>query len=427
MVVLAAEPKANGTHSQAEQTPPTPPDSLWPNGVKIGVIGLTGEFASGKTIFGVSISPGPSTRVYDMEDSSGTYAALGFDRVDVSGEMVRRFPKGYKPIDLFQWWLESVRAIPAGKFKVIMLDPVSEVESGLVEYVKTHPEQFGFTASQFAKSSGLMWGAVKDYWKAILADVAARCETFVFTSHLRNVWKGGAPTGKREAKGKETLMELASLYLHMDRRADSKGNVPDVPAANVLKNRLAQHAFVDGELKWIDLLPPRLPRATPAAIREYIKTPPDYAKLKPAERVIEDKETEGEIEAMKLARAEAERDAEALRNDRMNRAAAIAAGGGSRPTATVEVVREQTAPAVSAARPTSLAEQITDSQITQLVNLKKELEIDSETWTNKILRKRNVTTARDLSTTQAAELIDILTKKNMNKAHREVFESLPKN
>ena len=432
MVVLAGNAPKNGVKEESDtsdtSSSPSSSTSLWPNGVAIEVIGLTGDFASGKTIFGLSIAPGPSTLVYDCEKSSGTYKSLGFDRVDVSDEMVKRHPNGYKPVDLFLWWLDHIKSIKPGQYRVIMLDPVSEIESGIVEYVRQNPEKFGFTAKQFTLAAGLMWGAVKDFWKSILADLAARCETFVFTSHLRNVWKGNAPTGKKAPKGKETLMELASLYLHMDRRADAKGNVPDVPGANVLKSRLADHRWIDGELVWVDLLPPRLPHATPKAIREYILNPPDYAKLKAGERLIEEKETEADIAAMRLAAAEAERDAEALRNERLNRAAQQAEQSGQAAKAGVSVAGAAsgaTSPSVPASSPVSARTpnvagkvMITDAQLEGLRNLKADCHIDLENW-KKILAKRNALSARDLTEEQAAEMIEALTKLRMKVIHQE--------
>jgi hypothetical protein len=128
---------------------------------------------------------------------------------------------------------------------------------------------------------------------------------------MANVWQGDRPTGKRKPKGKETLMELASLYLLMERKADDKGRMPTKPAATVLKSRLVHARFdpASGDLDMVPCLPPRLPEATPAAIRKYMENPPDYSKLKKDELVREDKMTSEERELIALQKAEAERDA----------------------------------------------------------------------------------------------------------------------
>ena len=304
---------------------------LWPQPIEI--IGLTGEYASGKTLFGLTIDP-KHTLVFDTEKSTGTYSGLGFTRVDLPAEMQRAFPKGYKPIDTFQWWWNYVKALPPGKYRVIGLDTASEIESGLADWVSANPTYFGRTAAQYVKMSGVMWGDVKELWKAILSDLAARCETFYFTTHLTNVWAGDKPLpGKRKAKGKETLMELASLYLHMERKPDAQGNRPAKPAAIVLKTRLAHTVLRDdGEIQILPILPPRLPAATPAAIRQYMNTPPDYSALKPEEQAPEHAMTEDERALLALSTAEAERDAAAYRLE-MTRVETTPRGG--RPPGTI--------------------------------------------------------------------------------------------
>lgn len=319
----------------ATATPPTPTrHPLWPQPIE--VIGFSGEFASGKTLAALTIAPGPDTLCYDNEKSSGTYQSLGFHRVDVPAEMLRLKPAGYRPIDTFEWWLQHVRAVPPGKYRVIVLDPVSEIESGLADWVRTHPGQFGRTTAQYIKMSGVMWGDVKEYWKSILSDLSSRCETFAFTSHMTSVWQNNEATGKRKVKGKETLEELASLYLVLERKKDAKGNVPAAPAGVVKKSRLSSiRVLPDGQVQIVPTLPPRLPVATPTAIRQYMATPPDYSHLKPEELAPEASLTdddrlelraqisknERETEEMRLAR----QDREQRRGERVQPAAAVAA------------------------------------------------------------------------------------------------------
>ena len=293
---------------------------LW--SIPIEVLGLTGDFASGKTLFALSISPGPTTLIYDTEKSAKPYTSLGFNRIDLPGEMLKSHPGGFKPVDLFLFWWKDVKAIRPGKYRVIILDTVSEIESGLVAYVRANPAEFGYTSAQFARAQALVWGAVKDLWKAILTDLASRCETFAFTSHLKREFAGDRPTSTKTPKGKETLMELASLYLWLDRSTDKKGNQPAAPSATVLKSRLSSMTVLPNGLMDIrPSLPPRLPIATPASVRFYLDNPPDYDKLKADERIKETEISEAEIETLKLARAEAERDAAALQLERMKSAA----------------------------------------------------------------------------------------------------------
>lgn len=427
--------------------------SLWPQPIE--VLGLTGEFASGKTLFGLTISPGPSTLVYDMEKSSATYQSLGFERIDVPTEMLRAYPGGYKPIDTFNWWLAHVKAIPAGKYRVIMLDPVSEVETGLADWVKANPSKFGRTAAQYVKMSGLMWGDVKEYWKSILADLASRCETFAFTSHMTNIWRDDKPTGKRKAKGKETLMELATLYLNMERKANGKGELPAKPAAVALKSRLSTIKFDPGtgDTTIVPTLPPRLPIATPFAIRQYMAAPPDYSKLSPEECAPEATLTDDERAELAYATAAANRDTEEMRLNRESRESERAAArNGARPGE--QVGASQAKPRTEAvASPTAGFTQhssnvngnvwhnavhaeggATDEQIARLASLKARWFAANEVadgteqrelWAT-LLQKRGVTTAYDLSVDAANDLINKLADQvNENNKLDSVFQGKP--
>jgi hypothetical protein len=152
--------------------------------------------------------------------------------------------------------------------------------------VRANPAEFGYTAAQFAKSEAMVWGAVKSHYKALL--LGNGIETVVLVCHQRQQFLAGKPTGRREPKGKETVMELSSLFLELDRKPDDKGRTPTAPNATCLKNRLS--VFVlnpqTGEMEPRPVLPPRMSACSPAKIRQYMQTPPDYSKLKADERPV---------------------------------------------------------------------------------------------------------------------------------------------
>ncbi len=285
---------------------------LWP--IPCEVIGASGEFASGKTLLGLTIAPGPATRVYDWEGSATPYKALGFVHVDAARAMLdayppSTFPNGVLPYHRLEWWLNDVRVnCPPGKYDVIMVDPISELEAGITDMVRRFPDKFGLSKAQIERGGGLFWGAVKDYQKSILDDLRARAQTFYFTAHMRDVFAGGSPTGKREAKGKDTLFELASLYLHLDRDAPlegkDKGVQPVEPNAVVMKTRLTAIRMDGGKIDIVPVLPPRFTHCTPNRIRQYMVTPPDYAKLKKEEKLQERVFTEEEKLRLQLQVAE---------------------------------------------------------------------------------------------------------------------------
>lgn len=301
---------------------PVLPD-IWPNNLRIPIIGCAGELNSGKTLFGLSIDP-PHTKVYDLEKSSESYLGLGFDRVDVGEEMLKRFPNGYTPLEVFDFIVGDIGTIPKGKYNVIMIDPITDMEIGAVEKVQQNPEKFGRTKLQYEKAQGLMWGDLKNYWKAVLLDFTARCQTFFFTAHMRQIWKGNSPTSRREPQGKDTLAKLASLYLLLNRDQDKNGNVPAKPRGRVLKSRLARTSFVNGEPIITPLLPPQLPEATPNAIRAYIVKPPNYEKLSSKEKIPDKKLTEDQQLELKADTANAELETEELKAGRFEQMEAAA-------------------------------------------------------------------------------------------------------
>lgn len=303
----------------------TPPGSS--RELEIGFIGVAGEFGDGKTLFGLMVDD-QSVCVFDFEDSAKTFesgmgltrvstesqllaavgAGKGSIRIDMIELMARAYPGGATSRQRFEMFLHLVAKIPAGRWRVCHVDTVSEIELGLVEYVKANPGKFGYTAGQFTSSAALMWGAVKDYWKQILGDLTAKFRTVVGTAHMRSVFDGAKPTGKREPKGKETIMEMASLYLLLERKVDAKGQKSEKPSGVILKDRLT--CFVrnqDGELETKAILPPFMEVCTPAEIRKWIREPFDYSKAGNKRYLLpSDQLTDDDKARMALATAEAQ-------------------------------------------------------------------------------------------------------------------------
>jgi len=294
------------------------PLTPWGSPMEVEVFGATGEFATGKTLLGLSIAPGshpaghafegkPRTLYLDLEKSGATYAGTGCKRIDVPAELAKLHGPNYTQKQVAEWFNGLPGALKPGQYDVIVVDPVNDIESGEVDVVKANPTAHGYTTNQFSGSVGLLMAAMKAHWKKLLMGYSNVCDCFFFTTHLRDEFKGGRPSGKREPRGKETLAELASLYLWLERLPDDKGIVSDKPSAIVLKQRLADTRMnAAGELEIVNLMPPRIPVATVQEIRRYIANPPDYSKLATAERVIEKPETEMDLQRMRLATAEAQ-------------------------------------------------------------------------------------------------------------------------
>lgn len=269
--------------------------ALWPR--KVEVLGVTGDYSSGKTIFLASITHPSKVRFYDLEKGISSYKDLfdlGLDVVDVPGELFKHYKtRSFTQKDIFTWWLHHIKQIKPGQFDVIAVDPIDKLEGGLTDFVKSNYQQYGFqTEEKFASTQGIFWSEVKTFWDQIIITLATKCQTFAFSTHLKKVWRHGKITDDVMPRGKSTLMELASLYLFLERDTTDKTRKAehiDKPSATVLKHRLSQQVWDDETQTMISmpLLPPRIEVATPAEIRKYMLNPPDYRKLKPEEKPVE--------------------------------------------------------------------------------------------------------------------------------------------
>ena len=406
---------------------------LWHEKLSIPVIGLTGEYESGKTLFGLTIDP-EHTICFDFELSAAPYKdSLGFAHVDMADFMLKSKPDGFKPVDTFEAWLEQIKAIEPGKFKVIMVDTIGDIETGLADYVASKHRDYGFSSpDKFQSTGGIFWSHVKAFWKQVLTDLAARCETFVFTSHLKAVWVGGRATKQKEPMGKSTMMELASLYLELSRKVNKGGKIvtTELPNAVVRKSRLVR--LVDGVLK--PCLPAAFSKATPGRVREYIENPPNLAKPKADEKaeaahLTEDErlQLQAEVAANEATAAEAK-----LERARMTQAA-YAKQPQSKPQARETVAKPDTdrgeEPAKVNDTPTQAEKQEQDGtisadhtgqesasseQLKQLKQLKDVLGLGNEKW-KKVLDFYKVTTAKNLCADDCDQLIDKLAAKARQK------------
>ncbi len=286
---------------------------LWP--MPMPIVVLSGKNESGKTLFATTANPIPSrTCVYDLEHSSTTYRIPGLVRVDVPDELRSKYGSNHRPVDLFQWMQADVRErVKPGLFDAVVIDPVSgELETGLADWVRANPKSFGATPTQYEQMSGLMWGHAKAYYKTWLSEIAACAQTLFLIVHMGREWSGKTPTGRLKAKGLETLHELASLYLELNRDVGPDGAKPQKPWANVKKSRLAHVVHVkkseDDDGEWIPqaVLPPRLPEATPQWIRHFMTTPIDYDKLSKEYLAVPEHQSDEDKQHVRLQIAEAE-------------------------------------------------------------------------------------------------------------------------
>lgn len=313
------------------------PDTPWGSPMEIEVFVATGEFSTGKTILGLSIAPGvhpaghpfagqPRTLYLDLEKSGTSYSGTGCHRVDVPVEMTNALGPNWTAKQLAEWFNSMPQRVKPGQYDVCVVDPINDIESGEVDLVKSSPDRFGYTKAQLDRSVPLLMAAMKAHYKRLVMSFAGAFKTLYATVHLRDEFKGGSPTGRREPRGKETLAQAASLYLWLERTPDDKGQTSPVPSAIVMKHRLSDTRVNEaGELEVVELMPRRIPVATVQAIRQYIASPPNIEKPAAGESIVEKEVTEIELQRMRLATAEAQAQAAAQQAALVDRQMELAA------------------------------------------------------------------------------------------------------
>lgn len=278
-----------GTEQQQQREP------LWPNGHQIGLISLSGEHESGKSLFGLTIDR-HSVCVIDTEDSCTDYEGQFQLQRITSIDDLAKVPPGQNvrisfpaiagtQVDLirrFETFDRICKAIAVGQWRVIGVDTITDLEPALQEQVRKFPERFNLTANQIARASQLIYGPAKSLEEQILLGLKTKAECVYVCRHMRDVFQGNQRSGRREAKGMDSIDKLSGLTLELHRHPDKQGVKPLRPWAVVVKHRIMSFG-ADGEP--VDHLPPRIEIATPNAIREYIKNPPDWRNLKEGERV----------------------------------------------------------------------------------------------------------------------------------------------
>ena len=318
-----------------------PPD-LWGQRMRIPILMLSGEVNSGKTLFGLGIDPNcrkpaaeaePTTIVWDQEGSAEPYAGgLNFTWKDTRAAVAAgvhmeqvaataKDPRWLKILkenadcndspaaSMFRAWYMSLIKVPAKRYSVGMVDTFTPLQDGMIDWLKRHPEAFGRTAEEYRKLATMtLWPDVKAMLSHILSvDCRLRFEAFVLTVHLKNEWEQKQKTGLRIAEGLDVLQKLATVHFELDRSPKAKGkDAPKQPAGLVRKERMIVFGATPEDDR--PVLPPRMPECTPHAIRQYILNPPDFAKLKLAERAPDDALTDDQklLVNQQIAQNEAE-------------------------------------------------------------------------------------------------------------------------
>lgn len=239
-----------------------------------------GARGAGKSTLASMIHPAApgeraTTLYFDLEMGNTSRAnQMAMQYCDLISLAAQMFPDGYRPIQIFEIWWSIISQLPPGLFSITVIDPISELEEGLKEYVETNYSDFKRGPGEYTKNRSAFWDDVKTLLKTILTDVATRVQTVVGISHLRVAWEGNrpSPSGRMEPKGLKVWEELASIALWLDRIPNQRA-----PRARVDKCRIdrlnwsKQDEFGTPEI--LPMLPPTMPVCDIPTIKRMMATP----------------------------------------------------------------------------------------------------------------------------------------------------------
>jgi len=244
-----------------------------------GLVYLTGMRGVGKSFLASQADIPDNVLFWDFEEKgSGIDAQLHFGRyISVSALAANKFGMDFKPDQMWQVINEEINKVELGRYSVAVIDNLEPLENAMLNQVKKYPMQYGISVSN--ANSGAFGGA----WPGVNYLVSGFCNRLysrgvrliIVTAHLKSVWSATGPIpNKWKPKGVERWHELSILSLVLT----TAENAP-VPSGLVQKEQLASTTFNEesGEIEVVRRLPLRLPKATFAAIRGYLKEPANLA------------------------------------------------------------------------------------------------------------------------------------------------------
>jgi hypothetical protein len=257
-----------------------------------GMVHVTGPSGVGKSLFSIGlIEAGLDPKriaVLDFESSLEQHHKLG-----KNGGMFG-FYRNMTKLRLEKFGLfgevtglpglveDELKSIPDGEVDVIVVDNIVPFEDALQAWVEQNPETFGYTRGQFDKGKGLKWGPIKRAYSTFIQSLGRKAKLYILTSQLAQAYAGAQPVpGVYKPRGKTDILSQQST-LRIWLTPNQKSRYPD---GLILKSRMVAPTYQEsGGVKWRELLPKKISPANWIHIIDYLKNPPDLAKLDSAEK-----------------------------------------------------------------------------------------------------------------------------------------------
>lgn len=248
-----------------------------------GVRKNTGYRGDGKSFHAAQIENPALTAFFDFEKKGeGINGQLHF------GMYLPVTEQAKGALAAWETFAKAIDEFPRDRFTHVVLDNTAPLEMALKAHVVANAEkyerQYGVIASNIKANK---YGGASGVVNYLISDLICNplwskgVQLITVTSHVKPRWAGGVQVANSfNIKGADRWDELSVLTLIF-----LKGENAPIPSALVMKEQMGKLAWDEdkGEFSVFRRLPYRLPKATPAEIRRYLREPADLKNPKPGE------------------------------------------------------------------------------------------------------------------------------------------------
>lgn len=283
-----------------------------------GIINVTGEPDSGKTLFAFTSGATPERTVFIDDDVKG---AAVVNEIKAAGRTLGMYHNliqetiGMRELDFHKHCMDILSSIEPGQFDVLIWDTWTRFENTFHPAVRANPGKFRQFYSAMGQIKGAEeWQAAFHYEASIFATMTELVPLVILTSHLKKNDK------KIEvAESKKPLIQKSRMRVWLRHN----GTSPQ-PIGLMLK-RLSKIDFSSGSMDPVNVTHRKMVPITWKRLIHYWNNPVGNEQPSPEEQltdfemsILDGILTKDQKDALALARIEAEKEqAEVERNDRM--------------------------------------------------------------------------------------------------------------
>lgn len=247
-----------------------------------GLVVVSGEHDSGKTVFSLTTGVPPEETVFVNADIKGK------DVNDQIQKLSRSFAQyhdlvhdtaGMLELAYHDHCMKLISGIPAG-VKVIVWDTWNSFETTFQPYVLAHQNQFRASWSSKGDIHGAqIWQSSFDLETQVIDTLLQKCGLLILTTYLKDESINGKKSGKQIPDGKKPLIQKSQMRLFLRHNPESPA-----PIGLVLK-RIARFEVNEmGGIEAVSVLPRKINPCTWEKIRWYWENPVGDRPLLPEEK-----------------------------------------------------------------------------------------------------------------------------------------------